>query len=446
MREVIVIGAGFRGFAACLRLLSMKDVKVHLVDSAKKLGGIMYSRQVGEFAVDNGVHMFDSIPQDLAAIIDEIMDGQVREIDFVSESALNNKITKGFSLPDLSALPLEIRQRIALELIELSASEAKNLKPNNLLDLFHLRYAKTAGDIFNSFFRRVYNIDAEELEPTVINNTSLGRLKFLDDPEMLVLKSDKYLDTTLAARRRSVGKIDDFVSIYPQQGGMKEFCDRALKWLKQKGVEVHLGEIIQALNKDGSKHTVKTDSKSIGGDYVIWANDNLEMLAELTKFPQPNKPLRHCASMVLLTFFTQANNIKDFTYLQNFTNEDYTYRSASAGLYSNQISSEGLSFITCECPTAPGTERWDTAEKWVEAAWNECKRLGVVQDSAALESHDMIRVPKTNKLSLVGFNKYVTNLIESVQSEFPKVLVDNTQAFNRREIYFESEKLLEQVK
>ena len=46
----------------------------------------------------------------------------------------------------------------------------------------------------------------------------------------------------------------------------------------------------------------------------------------------------------------KARDIKDFTYIHNFSIEDLTYRIASHGIYSNQITSDGYSFITLECP------------------------------------------------------------------------------------------------
>lgn len=106
-----VIGSGFRGLAACFRLLKRQDAEIYLIDSAKSIGGIMNSREVNGFYVDNGVHMFDSIPQDLGEIVTEIMEGQVSNIDFISESALNGQVTEGFSLPDLSCLPLDLKKK-----------------------------------------------------------------------------------------------------------------------------------------------------------------------------------------------------------------------------------------------------------------------------------------------------------------------------------------------
>src|SRR5690348_16491702 len=100
-KTYVVAGAGFRGFCDALELMKTPGNKVYIVDPAPFFGGVMYSADVKGFAVDNGVHVFDSIPQDLAAIVNEIMDGQTRTIDFISASAFNGVITEGFSLPDL---------------------------------------------------------------------------------------------------------------------------------------------------------------------------------------------------------------------------------------------------------------------------------------------------------------------------------------------------------
>ena len=80
------------------------DLDIQIVDSAPFFGGVMYSLDIEGFAVDKGVHIFDSIPVSLAETVTEIMDGQVHEIDFVSASAFNNKVTEQFLLPDLNSL------------------------------------------------------------------------------------------------------------------------------------------------------------------------------------------------------------------------------------------------------------------------------------------------------------------------------------------------------
>ena len=86
-KSYAVIGSGFRAFCNCLHLSENKDAKVYMIAPAKNFGGVMNSRKVGEFYVDNGVHMFDSIPSALGEIISDIMQNKILDIDFVSESS-----------------------------------------------------------------------------------------------------------------------------------------------------------------------------------------------------------------------------------------------------------------------------------------------------------------------------------------------------------------------
>ena len=91
-KSYAVIGSGFRAFCNCLHLSQDKNKDVYMVDIAKNFGGVMNSRKVGEFYVDNGVHMFDSVPKELGDVVSKIMDRKVLDIDFVSESSFGGKI------------------------------------------------------------------------------------------------------------------------------------------------------------------------------------------------------------------------------------------------------------------------------------------------------------------------------------------------------------------
>ena len=49
-------------------------------------------------------YVFDGIPKDLSKIVKKIIKNKVDDVDFISQSAFNKKVTKGFSLPDLSSI------------------------------------------------------------------------------------------------------------------------------------------------------------------------------------------------------------------------------------------------------------------------------------------------------------------------------------------------------
>ena len=144
--KYIVAGAGFRGFCDAMELSKSPGNEVTIVEPAPFFGGLMHSLEINGFYVDKGVHVFDSIPQGLADIVEEIMQGQIHKIDFVSASAFNGKVTDIYSLPDLNSLDDDdLKQRIRTELLEMAQDPPWDAQPANLHQLFVIRYGPTAA-------------------------------------------------------------------------------------------------------------------------------------------------------------------------------------------------------------------------------------------------------------------------------------------------------------
>ncbi len=443
----IIIGAGFKGFCDALQLLDAGH-DVHIIDKAPFFGGISYSGDIKGFAVDKGVHMFDSIPQSLADIVEEIMEGKTRTIDFVSVSAFNGKVTDGFSLPDLNSLDDEaVKTRITEELRALAAQGGSPANPRTLLDYLHGRYGETAGNIFADIFASVYNIKAEFAQPDAISRTSLGRLKFLDDDAMMALKQeDPWLDSALAARRKALGKVDDLVSVYPTCGdAMRGWCDRAKTWLEAKGAKIHLGTSIETIEQTGASVSVKTDKGTFTGDHVIWTNDNVEALAQSLGFEYNTRDYISGTPMLFATLITKAEHIKDFTYLQNFNPNSHTYRTASAGIYSGQIDANGNSFITCECPASMDSERWQNSDAAHLGIWQECKDLQIIDANAELVDYSILKLPVTFKVAKLGYDEKIAECMEEVAKRADRVILRDVKKFFRREIYLDSLTLADRI-
>lgn len=336
---------------------------------------------------------------------------------------------------------VRFKKKITKELIELASKADLQEDSKDLYELFCNRYGETAGEILSQLFERIYFIHPQELEPFTISHSSMGRLKHLDDNEMLVLKAHPYLDTVLAARRRNYNFDDDTVSLYPKTDrGMRGFCEKADTWLRQKGVNIKLNTQITEIKKFCDEYQVVTDSEVLCFDQIIWANDNIEVFSKLIDFDANPQGGSHHASMFLLTLFTDYKHIKDFTYLQNFTLDERIYRVASAGRYSHQVR-DGISFITCECPVNVTSKLWNSNETFIENAWNECKKYGVVDQDSKLLHHDLLRVPKTNKLFKTGTKKIFNKLKEHVDEHLPGIYLDDIETFNRRQIYLSSTKI-----
>ncbi|MGZ2259825.1 NAD(P)-binding protein [Roseobacter sp. A03A-229] len=438
-KRVMIVGSGFRGFCDALHLLDNDDLELHILDSAPFFGGVMHSLDIHGFAVDKGVHIFDSIPVSLADVVTDIMDGQVHEIDFVSASAFNSKVTPGFSLPDLASIDDEsVKERIREELLQL-AQNVPTEAPGTLSDLFAQRYGRTAGDIFASIFKKVYGITAGEVEATAIAQTSMGRLKFLDDLDMLDLKKDPFLDTVLAARRKAVGKVDDLVSIYPSDGdAMKGWCNRAVTWLEKKGVTITLGKKITKIVETDQAVTVHTENETFEVDTLIWSNDSLRALGSALDLPGDVDGKQYGTPMLFATLLTQADKVRDFTYLQNFDPDQLTYRSAAAGRFSHQVRDDGVSFVTCECPAEVGSAHWNDPDSLATDVWAEIKELGVVDSDADLVAADVKRIPVSFKLAKLGYADAFKKFHGDVSSQHDKVILRDVVPFFRRDIYLDS--------
>lgn len=446
--KFVVAGSGFRGFCDALELSKIPNTEVTIIEPAPFFGGLMHSLDIKEFSVDKGVHMFDSIPIELAAIVNEIMDNQTDEIDFISKSSFNNLITEGFSLPDLNSIEDEqIKAKIKTELIKLDEDNNLNKPTENLKEHFYSRYGATAGEVYCGIFKKVYGISAIEVEPSAIERTSMGRLKFLEDEEMLSLKDKStQLDNVLAARRKSMGKVDDLVSIYPNNGqAMKGWCVRAKEWLENKGIKIKLAERIIDVQESNSHLTIKTDKAEYQADRLIWSNDNIDALVKAMKLDTVNiNDYLYGAPMLFITMMTEKSKICDFTYLQNFDLDAITYRTAAAGIFSHQ-EKDGVSFITSECPVEIGSEDWNNPEEFVKKAWNEIKLLKIVSEDATLIDSHVLKLPSTFKLSKLNFTKNMKKVIEDINNNSQRIVMRNDIPFFRRDVYKSSLELKELV-
>ena len=143
MKKILIVGSGFNGFCNAYQLIKKNKYEVTIIDNSPFFGGIMYSRKIYDFYVDNGVHVFDGIPRDLSKIVKKIIKNKVDDVDFISQSAFNQKVTKGFSLPDLSSISESDKKKIKKELLLLEnkySKKNKQLKFKNLYDFFSKRF------------------------------------------------------------------------------------------------------------------------------------------------------------------------------------------------------------------------------------------------------------------------------------------------------------------
>ena len=370
-----VIGAGFQGLISAY-LLSQKGYAVTLIEKAPVLGGIMYSWEWNGFYVDKGVHLFDSIPKNLAEIITDVMDGKVVSINFNYASVYNGVTTSGLAIPDFS---------------------------------YH-------------------------------------RLRLLSDDMSLELKKHPVLDARLAAMRRVLGKVDDFVSIYPSVGGMRGFCESIQQRLLKMGVLLRTETSVVEIKVEGKKAKLRLENgENLISDHVFWAQDHAS-LAKVWLNEASYGSLVHAAPMVLYYFALDSKYVCDYTYFHQFTPGSLVFRSSAAGIYSQQIKENGLTYISAECPTLIGSSLWESPDQYVDGVWNECLSMGLLRkDAVRGKEYKVMRAPVTHKYNKVGYAAICDEIDHKIEKTDGVVVKPSRKAFTRRELMWAVEECVNRI-
>lgn len=444
MKSVIVVGGGFKGIMGAY-LMRQRGYEVTLVERSAVLGGIMYSAKWNDFYVDNGVHLFDSIPKNLAAIIEDVMDGNVFPIDFNYASVYNDITTDGLAIPDFENLELSVRQKILYEVTQCLTSEPKE-KHTSAFDKMKSLYGPTASALMSESMAHIYGVSADKVEADSLRQTAYHRIKFLPDDMALALKVHPVLDDRIAAKRVAVGKVDDFVSIYPGKHGMRGFCEQMTHRLEAMGVTLILGKEILGINLEpGKPCELKLDSGNIQSDLLFWGND-YALLANMWRTDARIDKATHKTPMVVYYFRVKQDQINNYTYFHQFTPSRHVFRSSAAGLYSKQSDLNGESFVSVECPTIIGNDMWLNPSKYQQEVWNECVNMGLVAQGSNFIDEPLIRkAPVTHRFPLVGCLDLCQELDHEIHKLDGALIVPKNEAFTRREIMFAVEEAIAEL-
>lgn len=444
-KSCIVVGGGFKGMMAAF-LLRRNGMSVSLVEKAPFLGGIMYSGEWDGFYIDNGVHLFDSIPKNLAAIVEDVMDGDILPIDFNYASVYNDITTAGLAIPDLVNIPEETQHKILFEVIQ-CLSHKPSSKPNSAYQKMLELYGPTATDLLSDSMKHIYGVSAQDVEADALRQTAYHRLKFLPDDMALELKKHPLLDKRLAAKRAVVGKVDDFVSIYPGNRGMRGFCQNMHKRLIDMGVNCVLGKGISQLNVERGRlgHVKLDDGTHLDANHIFWGND-YNLLAKSWQQDSKFDERTHATPMVVFYFKVDAEKINNYTYFHQFTPNRYVFRSAAAGLYSKQYDDTGNSFISVECPAIVGSEFWQTPSLFQTRVWQECMDMGLLKKDAQFIGEPKIKkAPVTHRYPKKGYFSLCEELEKDVVATKKVIVLPYKEAFTRREVMFSIEDAIEKM-
>ena len=135
-------------------------------------------------------------------------------------------------------------------------------------------------------------------------------------------------------------------------------------------------------------------------------------------------------------FEVHQDNVNDYTYFHQFSANQYVFRPAASGTYSQQIKANGSTFITVECPCETDGELWAEPGKHADKVWQECIDMGLLKPATPRYlSVDFVKAPVTHRYEKSGYEKIAKGVERKIDALDGVIVVPSRSAFSRREIY-----------
>jgi hypothetical protein len=147
--------------------------------------------------------------------------------------------------------------------------------------------------------------------------------------------------------------------------------------------------------------------------------------------------------MVFAIFGIRKEDVLFNPYVQLFDPNDIVARVGAAGLFGNQITDKGATFITCECPAAVNGSFWINAEANIEKIWGCLVKYSLVSSHARPSWSKIVRVPKTINFEKVGSCKQTVKLSDMIFDQYDSIYFRPNPPNFRRDIFSASRDVLE---
>ena len=438
MKRWAVIGGGFRGIIGA-HFLAKAGCAVTLVERAPYLGGVMYSDEWNGFYLDKGCHLFDNENDEITDIMHEIMDGDVIRIQVKYASVTEGTKSNGIAVPDYKVLDRATQAQILFEVVE--AATASSIEGFTLADLLRHRYGHTLAERLSSAARKMFHIDPSELDPVAFSSTAFRRVRIVPDKLSLLLKESPALDERIAASSqdeplkfyRHQATRYPHRNFYPHGKGMRSFCEKALSHLQPLGVNVVFGETVEGIsNHEAGQKLVLSNGQILEADRVLWAMD-AGVLAQIVFDRNPLQDLVHGVPMVVYYFKCPEEQVGDYTYIHDFSEDTLIFRASTPGVYGQQVDADGMTYVCFEVPTKMGSPEWNDPDAYLNAVWQEALSLDIVRGEQPKE-HKVLRAPVSYRVAKKGFAVARDELMARLQDFSERIFVAEQTAFSKVDI------------
>jgi protoporphyrinogen oxidase len=428
MKKIAVIGGGFRGILATV-LMKRAGHRITLIENSKRIGGILRPIPWGEFSLDLGIQLFDNVNGELESVIREICGDNISAMEINYASHYAGRTSDSFAILDLCS---DDQQDMAQNLYDLvvANSNRPSHEPTSLGERNLRAFGSRVGSIVNAAAERMLLVPPDQVEPEILSATPFNRVRVVPDELASILKKSPELDDSIAMSRKRLAPSDS-VNLYPSHGGMASFCDAAEEYCRQNDVEIRTQAGITGMSQDDAGIVLHFGETEEVFDEIIWTS-GINSLGDVLLDKNPLTEFEHKVPMVIYYFKVNAEDAGPYTYVQNHDAALDVFRCSTQGVYSNQITAAGETYVCAESTTPTDDPRWEDPEAHADAIWEQCVGMGAVTgkplDSIAFKIPATYRVPKK------GYRQ-AESAIQSVAETLPGLNVLDHRAFTRSAMF-----------
>lgn len=438
----IICGGGVKGIF-CAYQLNRLGFNIAIIDSAPVLGGVLSAIRFEDYYLDLGCHLFDNSSADVTEMMIDLNQNEIKEVHVSYSSKLMNQLSENFAVPDFS-IENNLNNKIYREMTSITDS---NRDSNNYSEYLKNRFGPTASNILEKASKKILRKSAKELDVGTKNVLPFSRIAIADDAKTFELKKNNSLLNDRIANSHKFKnfpkEIFNHMNFYPKNNGTHGFVKNSENYLKRNGVDIFKSAKINQIEITNSIYLKTENGEELNSNYCYWSSD-LTLLENLPDVQVFVNKFIHRVPMVLFYFFLKKEQILKHTYIHNFDEKDYIYRTSCPGLYGNQFNKNNLTYVCFEITTDIGSQMWEMPEKFKSIVWNEAISMGQVKGELPEKSH-IIKTPVSFKPVKKGFSKNYKNFLSQLSRINRNLFISDPSLYSKIQIASEIQNIIKNL-